>query len=313
MKSAFLARACALTTGLLVTAAQAAAPAAIGQKALLTMSIQVEGAGTRVSKSDGVDVKWSTRRALDVKMEMVATKLQNISAAAVGDGTKIEVPQDLAALQKESEKCKPDDTACQMAIAMKMMNSQGGQKMIADGEAQAAKPPRFQTWNPAPKGGRLEVTGDYQEKWDGIFLTASKEVRDCKAAFSGATTNPALAARDRETLKLGLQGNHVEVDTQTGKSSLMLVIGSYVVAESRCHINDGGRKFDENENKNLLFAPPLETSKTGGWVAGGTAAGTAISRGELNFVTKPDGQSMTGMMSVTAPMKVRIRWELVPL
>lgn len=304
-----IARLCAVTVGMLVSVSHAAPPVAVGKRALLTLSVQIEGSGQRASRSDGTDVKWSTRRVLDAKIELVATKPQVISQVQVGDGKSYEPSADLAALQKEAEKCKPDDTACQMAVAMKMMESQGGQKMMADAEAEQAKPPRYQTWKPVPKGGRLEVTGDYQEQWDGVFLTASREVRNCKVSFSSAASTP----KDRETLQLDLDGNHVEIDTQTGKSALMLVIGSYVVRELKCHINDGGRVFDEKDNKNLVFSPPIDTQSTGGWVAGGALAGTAISRGELNFVSKPDARAITGMMSVNAPLKVKLRWELVPL
>jgi hypothetical protein len=306
-----LTRVCVVAAGMCVTAANAAAPAAVGKRALLTLNIQIDGAGQRASRSDGVDVKWSTHRVMNAKIELVATKAQGTSAAEAASATVNGPSSGLAALQKEAEKCKSDDTACQMAIAMKMMETDEGKKMMAGDAAAQAAAPRYQTWE--PKSGRVEVTGEYQEQWDGVFLTASREVRNCKSAFSGGTLAATAAAKDRETLQLGLKGNHVEVDTQTGKSSLMLVVGSYVLGESKCHINDGGKVFDERENTNLLFAPPVDSKATSGWLAGGVAAGTAISRGEVNYVTKSDAQSMTGMMSVTAPLKVKIRWELVPL
>lgn len=298
-----LARVGVVAAGLAIgSAANAAAPAAVGKRALLTLNIQIDGAGQRASRSEGVDVKWSTRRVLDARIEMVATKAQGTSA--VQATSESAGGSDMAALQKEAAKCKSEDTACQMAIAMKMMESADAKNMMAGGPAAL----RYQTWEPAPKGGRVEVKGDYQEQWDGVFLTASREVRSCKAVYSSTTP----AAKDRATLLTGLDGNHVEVDTETGKSSLMLVIGSYVAGESKCHINDGGKIFDERENTSLTFGPPVDT-KTGGWVAGGVAAGTAISRGELNYVTKPTAQSEAGLMSVTAPLKVKVRWELVPL
>ena len=105
----------------------------------------------------------------------------------------------------------------------------------------------------------------------------------------------------------------MEVDTLTGKSSLQMVAASYVAGELMCHINDGGRISDERENKNLLLVPRLELDATGYWLAGGTAVSPAISRGEVNFVTASEARSLTGMMSVTAPLKVKIRWELTPL
>lgn len=311
----FVARACVVAAGLAasVSAAHGAAPAAVGKRALLTLHIEIDGAGQRASRSDGVDVKWSTRRVLDAKIELVATKAEGMSAAQAAAATVSGPSSDLAAIQKEAEKCKSDDMACQMAIAMKMMETEDARKMMSGDAATQAAALRYQTWQPVPKGGRVEVTGEYLEQWDGVFLTASREVRNCKSAFSGGPLGTAMAAKDRDTLQNGLKGNHVEVDTQTGKSSLLLVIGSYVARESKCHINDGGRVFDESENTSLTFAPPLDSKSSGGWVAGGIAAGTAISRGEVNYVTKPAAQSTTGMMSVTAPLKVKIRWELLPL
>jgi hypothetical protein len=92
-------------------------------------------------------------------------------------------------------KCKPEDTACQMAVAMKLMAAQGG------GAGSTA--PRYQAWTAAPKGSRLEVTADYQEQWDGVFLTGARETRHCKAVFKGSTTNPATSAKDRESRRDG--------------------------------------------------------------------------------------------------------------
>jgi hypothetical protein len=320
---AFVVRVCAMAAVLAATgsAANAAAPVPVGKRALLTLNIQIDGAGQRASRSDGIDVKWSTHRVLDAKVELVAAKAQGTSAAdvkgQVAAASGYKPSADLAALQKEAEKCKPNDTACQMAIAMKMMDTDDAKKMMQQDQAAQAAAPRYQTWETAPNSGKVEATGEYQEQWDGVFLTASREVRNCKSAFpgtpTGTTSGTAIAAKDRETLQTGLKGNSVEIDTQTGKSSLLLVVASYVAGELKCHINDGGRVSDERDNKTLSFRPPLDTTSTGGWVTGGVAAGAAISRGEVTLLTKADAQSITGMMSVTAPLKVKIRWELVPL
>jgi hypothetical protein len=289
--------ACAFVAGL-TALSHAAPPVAVGKRALLTLNIQIEGAGARVDKKEGVDIQWSTKRVLDAKIEMVAMKPQTMSAAAGA-------PADLTALAKEAEKCKPEDTACQMAVAMKMMAAQGG--------GAGATTPRYQAWKAAAKGSRLEVTADYQEQWDGVFLTGARETRTCRAVFKGSTTNPATSAKDRESLRTGLDGLNLEVDTETGKSSMMQTFGSYVTGEKKCRINDAGRVFDENETSSLTFFPPLDTKANGGWLAGGVATAPAISRGELNHTTKTDSQTMAGLMSVTTPLKVKIRWEMVPL
>jgi hypothetical protein len=311
-------RLCAVAAGLVVSGsiANAAAPVADGKRALLTLNIQIDGAAERVSRSDGVNVKWTTLRTLNAKVELAAEKAQGTSAAdvkgQVAAAAAYQPSNDMVALQKEIEKCK-GDTGCQMAVAMKMSQTDDVKKMQAEDEARQAAAPRYQTWQAAPKGGRMEATGEYREQWDGTFLTASKEVRTCKSAYSSAAPNAATAAKDRETLQTGLKGVRVEVDTRTGKSSLLMVVAPFVAGQLKCHINDGGRVFDENDNTSLSWIPKLDLDSTGYWLAGGAALGPAISRGDLNFVTKSEARSITGMMSVTAPYKVKIHWELSPL
>jgi hypothetical protein len=314
----FAARVCALAAGLIVTAspATAATPAAAGKRALLTLNIQIDGAGERVSRSDGVSVKWTTHRVLNAKVELVAEKAQGTASAdvkaQVAAAAENQPSADMVALQKEIEKCK-DNTACQMAVAMKMAQTDDAKKMMAQDEAAQAAPPRYQTWQALPKTGRVEATGEYQEQWDGVFLTASREVRTCKSAYSSAAPNAATTVKDRETLQTGLTGVRVEVDTRTGTSSLLMVAASFVAGELKCHINDGGRVSDERENRNLSLVPNLNLDSTGYWLAGGSAVGPAISRGDVNFTTKSEARSITGMMSVSAPLGVKIHWELTPL
>jgi hypothetical protein len=192
-----------------------------------------------------------------------------------------------------------------MAVAMTLMAAQGG--------GATATTPRYQAWKVAPKGGRLEVAADYQEQWDGVFLTGARETRNCKAAFKGSTTSATTTPKDRETLKTGLDGTNLEIDTETGKSSLMQTFGSYVAGQQTCHINDAGRVFDEKENAPLTFFPPLDMKANGGWLSGGAATAPAIARGDANYQTKSDAQAMAGLMSVTTPLKVKIRWEMTPL
>jgi hypothetical protein len=279
------------------------------------LNIQIDGAAQRTVKSDGVDVKWSTHRVLDAKVELVAQKAEGQSAANIKGqvASAFKPSADMAALQKEAQMCK-QDTACQMAIAMKMMETDDAKQLMQQSEAAQQAPPRYQPWATPPKGGRVDVKVEYQEQWDGIFLTASREVRNCKVALSPASSNAGtLSAKDRGTLADGLKGLNLEIDTQTGKSWLMLVVASYAAGETQCHINDGGRVSDERENKTLSFNPPIDMESTGGWVEGSAASGATLARGEMNFDTKTDAHSLTGLMSVTAPLKVKIRWELTPL
>ena len=309
----YLFHACVVAAGLAAigSPAHAGAPAPAGKRALLSLTIQVDGAGQRVAKSDGTNVKWSTHRLLDAKVELVAAKAEGTSAADIkGQVAAAYKPSaDMAALQKEAQKCKPDDTACQMEIAMRMMETDDAKNLMRQSEAAQEAPARYQPWKTPSKGGRVEVKAEYQEQWDGVFLTASREERNCKLALPSAT----LAAKDRASLEDGVKGVNLEVDTQTGKSSLMLVVVSYALGELKCHIDDGGRVSDESESRTMSFKPPIDFDSTGGWVQGSAVADATISRGELNFDTRPEAHALTGMMSVTAPLKVKIRWQLTPL
>jgi hypothetical protein len=220
----------------------------------------------------------------------------------------------MEALQKEAAKCKEGDTACQMAVAMKMMETDDAQQLMAEAAAAENAPPRYQPWKTPEKGGRIQAAANYQELWDGVFLTASREVRNCKRAGTASTSTPTLTKADREALVDSLKGLNLEIDTQTGKSSLMLVVGSYVNGELYCRINDGGAVTEERNAEALMVGPPPDALESAGyWIAGSTPAGTSIAHGEFAFDLKSEAHALTGMMSVTAPLKVKVRWDMTPL
>ena len=65
----------------------------------------------------------------------------------------------------------------------------------------------------------------------------------------------------------------------------------------------------------MSFAPPLDTKKNSGWIAGSAASGTTLARGEVAFTTSPESQSAESASQSTtlsAPLKVKLRWELTP-
>src|SRR5262245_3070756 len=132
-------RACAITTGLVAigSTALAAAPAPVGKRAMLSMYVQVDGAGGRTVKSDGVDVKWSTARKFDVSVELIAQKAEKMSLANIKDNPAAgyKPSAGMQSLQKEAEKCAPDDQACQMAIAMQMMETDDAQNLMQQAAA----------------------------------------------------------------------------------------------------------------------------------------------------------------------------------
>ena len=313
-------RLCAMVTGLVAIGpmANAGAPMPVGKRAMLSLSIQIDGAGQHASKSDGVDVKWSAHRTFDTKVELAAEKA---SSTSVGDvkgqvAAAAHLSTDMQALQKQAKQCQPDDMACQMELAAKMMETDDAKKMVQQAQAAQGAPDRYQSWKAPAKAGRVEVRADSMDQWDGVFLTGSREERHCKISGVYPGGNAAAAAKNRETMEGGVKGLQVAVDTQTGKSWLTLVIAAYTNGEQTCHINDGGKLYDERDAKVVSFSVPIDINATGGWVEGAAAAGAAIARGEMDFQTKPDTRGIdgqSGSMSVTAPLKVKVRWELTPL
>ncbi|MEQ1581202.1 MAG: hypothetical protein ABL964_11465 [Steroidobacteraceae bacterium] len=300
---------CGLFAGLTAQAA----PAPAGKKAFLTVNVEIDGSGAHASKSDGVDVKWSTRRRLSAKVELIAEKATTTGMAdAKAQAAAVTRPGgDMQAMQKKVEKCG-DNQACQMAAAMEMMQSADGQKMIAQARAADAASPRYQIWKVVPKAKALDLKLEYAEQWDGVFLTASRETRTCKISLASAA---ALGAKAREQVEQGLSGFAVEVDTQTGSSSLLAGIAAYAPGELQCHINDGGKVFDERSATMMSFAPPLDTKTNGGWIAGSASSGTTLARGDAAFTTSPGSQSAESASqstTISAPLKVKLRWELTP-
>lgn len=290
-----------------------AAPARAGQKAWLTVDVEIDGAGTHASKSDGVDVKWSTRRRLSAKVELVAEQATStgIADAKAQAAAATRPGGDLQAMQDKVEKCG-EDQGCQMAAAMELMQSADGQKMIAQAQAAHSAAPRYQIWKVVPKAKALDVKLEYAERWDGVFLTAGRETRTCKLSLASAAS---LSAKAREQIEQGLSGLTVEVDTRTGSSSLLAGIAAHVPGELQCHINDGGKVFDERSAKIMSFAPPLDTKKNGGWIAGSPASGKTLAQGEAAFTTRLESrsaESASQSMTLSAPLKVKLRWELTP-
>ena len=217
-------RLCAMVTGLVAIGpmANAGAPMPVGKRAMLSLSIQIDGAGQHASKSDGVDVKWSAHRTFDAKVELAAEKA---SSTSVGDvkgqvAAAAHLSTDMQALQKQAKQCQPDDMACQMELAAKMMETDDAKKMVQQAQAAQGAPDRYQSWKAPAKAGQVQVRADSMDQWDGVFLTGSREERHCKISGVYPGGNAAAAAKNRETMEGGVKGLQVAVDTQTARPSV---------------------------------------------------------------------------------------------
>jgi hypothetical protein len=279
----------------------------VGQRALLSIDLEIEGSGERVIKSDGSDVKWSTHRTFKGSVELAALKPETVSMVDAAGMRDFKPSENLQELQEESGECGEEDMACQMAAAMKMMQDPQMQELLQQGMSQAQAPARYQRWEVAANGGNARAEGSWQETWDCVFMTAVREERNCK--LSAPTTGKPL---DHDTLARGLQALNLELDTETGKSSLMLALAPSAEGEIACRERSGGPEILTNETRHVVFTVPID-GEISNWVPG-TPSGSAIAQGELNFETPAEMHAdHIAMMTIHAPLKIRLRWSMALL
>jgi hypothetical protein len=169
----------------LLAAGQACADILVdaGERALLTVSIAVDGGVEELQGHRDEVVKWSTRRAFNATVEMVADKAETMSVSGSHGGAGQAL---LADIQKQSEACGQDQ-ACQMRVAMQMMNNPAMQETID-------APPRYQAWRPVEEGARLDVSGSHEETLHTVFYTAARETTDC--TLTAPKISPELTKDD---------------------------------------------------------------------------------------------------------------------
>lgn len=287
-----------------------------GQRALLTVSVTVDGAVEKPQGSRGEVVKWSTQRSFAATVEMVAGQPEKTSLADTLGGQGGPQQALLADIQKQAEACGQDQ-ACQMQVAMQLMNSPAMQ------EAKDA-PPRYQAWRPVEEGARLEFSATHVETLHTVFYTAARETTDC--TLTAPKVSPELTKIDaaseaqwskltQETLADSARSFSVEVDSESKAG--VLSIGSPLgmgFGDIKCvqNIGSGPETSHHSTNTTLL---PLDGQSLPLQVKGAAAGNGLIASGSA---TVESSQQLNNLgvgfaVDVQAPLKIAVRWELKKL
>jgi hypothetical protein len=284
-----------------------------GQRALLTVSITVDGSVEKPQGSRDEVVKWSTQRTFEATVEMAAdepekTSLSDTLGGQGGPGQAL-----LADIQKQSEACGQDQ-ACQMRVAMQLMNSPAMQES-------ANAPLRYQAWRPVDEGTRLEFSGTHVETLHTVFYTAARETTDC--TLTAPKVSPELTKIDaaseekwaevnQQTLADSARSFIVEVDS-AGKAGV-LSIGSPLgmgFGDIQCVQDIGSGPETSHHSTNATLLPlggeslPLQVK--------GTAAGNGVIASGSATVESSQQLNNLGVgfaVDVQAPLKIAVRWEL---
>lgn len=284
-----------------------------GQRAILTVSITVDGGVEKPQGSRDEVVKWSTRRVFDATVEMAADEPETMSFSDTLGGQGGPSQALLADIQKQAEACGQDQ-ACQMQVAMQLMNSPAMQ------EAQDA-PLRYQVWRPVEEGARLEFSGSHEETLHTVFYTAARETTDC--TLTAPKVSPELTKMDaalqqdwtkvnQETLADSARSFIVEIDS-AGKVGV-LNIGSPMgmgFGDIKCVQNIGSGPETSHHSTNTTLLPvgelglPLQ-------VKGAASDNAVIASGSA---TVESSQQLTNLgvgfaVDVKAPLTIAVRWEL---
>lgn len=299
---------CAISLSLscLAFAAHAQTAAPKGQRALLTLNVQVDGAAEVHSRANGIDVVWKTNRTFDAKFEMTADAASTAGQTPAAQ-TSLQPNGDMMAIQKKIEACG-DNQGCQMAVAAEMMQSKDVQAQIKKATAGEV---RYQSWRVVEKSNRNEIKASYTEDFHGVFLTATREESKCK--FVGPVlANGALSAKDRETLLLGTQGIAVEVDLQAKTNQLLLSLVGNLQGQGECTESIGSKSTQEKATKSVSILPMAKKDNQG-WVAGGISTGAVLARGDTTFEMDRGSTAVGSNLPDKPPLKVKVRWELTKL
>lgn len=307
----------AVLATILLTVATSAARAELladaGQRALLTVTIAVDGSVEKRQGSRDEVVKWSTQRTFEATVEMAAGKPDKSSLRDVLGGNGGPQQALLEDIQKQSEACGQDQ-ACQMQVAMKLMNSPAMQESMN-------APVRYQVWRPVEEGDRLEYSGKHVETLHTVFYTAARETTDCTMTapkISPELTKIEAASVEKwtkiseETLADSARSFVVEIDSadNAGVLSIASPLGmGFGDIECVQNIGSGPETTHHSTNPTLL---PLQGDSLPLLVEGTAAGNSVIASGSA---TVDSSQALNNLgvgfaVDVQAPLKIAVRWEL---
>jgi hypothetical protein len=312
---------CLSLVALAVHAPQAAAAGLVpkGQRALLRLSAQSTGAvDHRTGVRDG-GVKWKSKRAFEVTVEMIADGptpilLPDVQGAFDGAASSAST-SDVTALQKQLEKCPKNDLECRMPIISQIANAQSMQ-------GQQSASPRYQTWRSA-KGGSVTASATIDDAWQSVFYSAGREWSDC--TLKGPAVSPSLAALGKSIdyekdkvarLEANARGLVLVVDGESGTSSLRLLLASTLPADEVCKGAIANAKHDSREYRWVNVLPQAVLPKDF-WIEGakGSSPGNLVASGNLTLKGSARfaeaGPQFPYAIDAQVPFEAQLRWELV--
>ncbi len=302
-----------LVTLLVTSSASADLLVDAGQRAMLTVSVTIQG---DVEQKKGIRdevVKWSTKRSFEAKVEMVSEKPEKVSYSGSFDeqgGSPRAVLEDL---QKQATECGQNQ-ACQMRIALQMMNSPA-----LRGAKDAA--PRYQVWRAVKNGGLVEASGSHVESLHTVFYTAARETTDC--TMTAPKVSPELinndpgseaqwAARSKEAVDSSARSFLIEVDSSDKKGVLtvtsFLTVGSGNI-ECVQNIGSGPETSQHSTSATLLPADNAEAPLKVPGIASDSeifASGSA----SIKSNQKLNNLGVGFAVDVVAPLDIEVKWEL---
>ena len=288
-----------------------------GQHALLSVSITVAGSVEKRTGHRDEVVKWSTQRTFEATAEMVAERPDTGSVAGSVGGKGGAQEAMLGDLQKKLEACGQDQ-ACQMQVAMQMMNTPAAQQTVN-------APPRFQAWQPVKDSARHKASGSHEETIHTVYYTGTREVTDCtltapkispELAKGGAAHVDLATQQNRETLEGGARAFIVEVNG-ADNTGVLIAAGAVGMGygDIKCIQQMGSTPRTTHHSTNETLLPSVQGGSSL-QVSGTAAAGNVIASGSGSFELDQEILAMGEafpMADLVAPLKVVIRWELKKL
>ncbi len=279
--------------------------------ALLTIEVSVEGSVNAPQGRKDEVVRWSTKGEFEASVLMVAQKPEQVSLGAMASNDPNAMPEAYADLAKQAEACG-EDQACLMRMAMSLVNSP---------ELEKAKnvPKRYQVWRAARDNAVVSVKGSQVDKLYSLFYVSGPEITDC--VMTAPMVSPELTRADpnakatwekinQDTRENSARSFVVEVDGETGSSTLQMGAVSVGSGDDKCTLTIGGNAETVNRSASTAMIPIGEL-KPGLLLEGSAPGSSVIAQGsQVINTTKHLTQVVSFSVNVPIPIKITVNWEL---
>ncbi len=279
--------------------------------ALLNIKVSVEGSVDAPQGRKNEVVRWSTRGQFEATVQMVAQKPEQVSLGAMASNDPNAMPEAYTDLARQAEACG-EDQACLMRMAMSLVNSP---------ELEKAKnvPKRYQVWRAARDNAVVEVKGSQVDKLYSLFYVSGPEITDC--LMTAPMVSPELTRVDpnakatwekinQDTRENSAKSFVVEVDGETGSSTLQMGAVSVGSGNDKCTLTVGGNAETQNRSASTAMLPIGEL-KPGLLLEGSAPGNGVIARGsQVINTTKALTQVVGFAVNVPIPITITVDWEL---